>query len=216
MKYVYERFESIPYVIRFPDGFSKENKHPLILFLHGMGGRVRTTTIEGFEKIHFFALSEGIPDFPFICVAPRCDRFTWFDRFETLTRFIEDLSARSYTDKDRIYLMGASMGGFTVWQLAMSMPDRFAAIVPICGGGIYGNADRLKNTPVWAFHGGKDRTVFPEESQKMVDAVNRSGGKAKLTIYPENGHDAWSDTLRNPEVYQWLLTHSLKERRNEV
>lgn len=216
MKYVYERFESIPYVIRFPDGFSKENKHPLILFLHGMGGSVRTTTIEGFEKIHFFALSEGIPDFPFICVAPRCDRFTWFDRFETLTRFIEDLSARSYTDKDRIYLMGASMGGFTVWQLAMSMPDRFAAIVPICGGGIYANADRLKNTPVWAFHGGKDRTVFPEESQKMVDAVNRSGGKAKLTIYPENGHDAWSDTLRNPEVYQWLLTHSLKERRNEV
>ena len=65
--------------------------------------------------------------------------------------------------------------------------------------------------PIWAFHGAKDPTVFVEESQKMVDAVNKRGGNAKLTVYPENAHDAWSDTYSNPEVFSWLLEHEIKE-----
>ena len=106
--------------------------------------------------------------------------------------------------------MGASMGGYGTWQLAMSLPELFAAIVPICGGGMYWNASRLVNIPIWAFHGGKDTTVFKEESIKMVDAVNKCGGNAKITIYPENGHDAWSDTYKNPEVFHWLLSNTNK------
>ena len=107
--------------------------------------------------------------------------------------------------------MGASMGGYATWQLAMSMPERFAAIVPICGGGMYGNAARLVNVPVWAFHGAKDTTVLLEESVKMVDAVNHSKGRAKLTVYPENSHDAWSDTYANYEVFRWLLDQRRKD-----
>ena len=105
------------------------------------------------------------------------------------------------------------MGGYTVWQLGMSMPEVFAAMVPICGGGMYWNAGRLANVPVWAFHGAKDPTVFVEESKKMVDAVNACGGNARLTIYPENGHDSWTDTLTNPEVFKWLLE---QENKNEI
>ena len=114
-------------------------------------------------------------------------------------------------------MMGASMGGYAVWQLAMSMPEHFAAIVPICGGGMYWNAGRLANLPIWAFHGGKDKYVLPEESQKMVDAVNENGGRAKLTVYPENAHDAWSDTYKNKQVFLWLLenTNNRKEDKNE-
>ena len=107
----------------------------------------------------------------------------------------------------RVYLIGNSMGGYGTWQLAMSVPELFAAIVPVCGGGMYWNAGRLQNVPVWAFHGGKDPTVFVEESQKMVDAVNRKGGNAKLTVYPEHKHDSWTDTFSNRAVYDWLLTH---------
>jgi predicted peptidase len=99
------------------------------------------------------------------------------------------------------------MGGYATWQLAMSLPEYFAAIVPICGGGMYWNAGRLVNVPVWAFHGQKDPVVLPEESVKMVEAVKHNGGNARLTLYPENAHDAWSDTYRNPEVFEWLLTN---------
>ena len=41
----------------------------------------------------------------------------------------------------------------------------------------------------------------------MVDAVNGCGGNAKLTVYPDNGHDAWSDTYKNPEFFKWLLSN---------
>ena len=102
------------------------------------------------------------------------------------------------------------MGGYAAWQLAMSMPEYFAAIVPICGGGMYWNADRLVNVPIWAFHGEKDSAVLVEESVKMVNAFNQAGGNARLTVYPNTGHDAWSDTYCNPEVFEWLLAHKNK------
>ena len=103
--------------------------------------------------------------------------------------------------------MGISMGGYATWQLAMSMPEVFAAIVPICGGGMYWNAGRLANVPVWAFHGKEDPTVLVEESEKMVAAVNKNGGKAKLTVYFGCRHDSWSETYKNPEVFAWLLSN---------
>ena len=103
------------------------------------------------------------------------------------------------------------MGGYATWQLAMSMPEHFAAILPICGGGMYWNAGRLAKLPVWAFHGAKDTVVFPEESQKMVNAVNKSGGNATLTIYPECDHDSWTNTYSNPKVFAWLLEHKKAE-----
>lgn len=99
-----------------------------------------------------------------------------------------------------------------VWQLGMSMQEVFAAIAPVCGGGMYWNCARLINLPVWAFHGAKDPVVFVEESQKMVDAVNESGGNAKLTIFPDVEHAAWVPAYMNEELYEWFLNH---ENKNE-
>ena len=58
---------------------------------------------------------------------------------------------------------------------------------------------------VWAFHGSEDKTVYPEESRKMVDAVNQNGGNAKLTIYEGAAHDAWTPTFNNQEMWKWLF-----------
>ena len=103
--------------------------------------------------------------------------------------------------------MGASMGGYGVWQLGMSLADVFAGIVPICGGGLYWDAVKLKNVPVWAFHGELDTLVLPEESKKMVEKVNKAGGNAKLTLLPDVYHDAWMSAFSNQEVYDWLLSN---------
>jgi dipeptidyl aminopeptidase/acylaminoacyl peptidase len=59
--------------------------------------------------------------------------------------------------------------------------------------------------PVWAFHGADDPVVPVAETHKMVDAVRASGGDAKLTIYPGVGHDSWTQTYENPELYEWFL-----------
>lgn len=195
-------------IIKYPKLFDQNEKYPVLFFLHGSGSR--GDDINKLIDNPFFKLTEKHEDLPFVVVAPLCSENTWFDIFQTLKEIVREVTEYSFADKERIYLMGASMGGYAVWQLAMSMPQYFAAIVPICGGGLYWNAKRLADIPVWAFHGQNDKTVFLEESKKMVDFVNYFGGKAKLTVYKDKGHDAWSDTYLNKEVFDWLLKQKRK------
>jgi len=129
--------------------------------------------------------------------------------------FVEFVREQPYADKTRIYLIGSSMGAYAVWQLAMSKPEWFAAIVPICGGGMYWNARRLKNTKIWAFHGCDDPVVYCEESKHMVERINRNGGDAKLTLLKGVGHDSWINAYRSPEVFEWLLEQTLTVQTEE-
>jgi predicted peptidase len=99
------------------------------------------------------------------------------------------------------------MGGFATWTLATEFPDRFAAIAPMCGGGLPFRAHLLHTTPIWAFHGANDRVIPLKYSQNMVNAVNAAGGNATLTVYPDAGHDAWTEAYNTPDLYQWLLDH---------
>ena len=199
------QFDQMRYIVKFPAAYTEGEKLPIILFLHGAGSR--GDDINKIINNPYFTEVAGKPGFPFISIVPQCYENTWFDIFQTLKRFVFHILQEEYADINRIYVMGVSMGGYAAWQLAMSLPECFAALLPVCGGGMYWNADRLKNVPVWAFHGAKDIWVCPKESKKMVEAVNKCGGSAKLTVYPEAGHDAWTPTYRNPEVFEWLLEH---------
>jgi predicted peptidase len=98
------------------------------------------------------------------------------------------------------------MGGYGTWDVASQYPDRFAAIVPLCGGGQIWLAKPLAAVPIWAFHGAKDNRVPLWMSQQMVAAVTKCGGHAKLTVYPNGGHSIDDVTYRNPQLYEWLLT----------
>jgi predicted peptidase len=118
---------------------------------------------------------------------------------------LDEIVARYKVDEDRIYVTGLSMGGFGTWSLAAYTPDRFAAIVPICGGGETYWTRRLAHLPVWVFHGAKDPVVPLKRSQEMVDALKKRDGNVKLTVYPEAGHDAWTEAYNDPELYAWLL-----------
>jgi predicted peptidase len=91
--------------------------------------------------------------------------------------------------------------------LATAYPDRFAAIAPVCGGGNPQQAARLKDVPAWVFHGGKDPTVPIQESEDMVAALKSAGGDVKFTVYPEAGHDSWTQAYNDPELYKWFLSH---------
>lgn len=200
-----KNLENLKYVVAYPDDFDETTKYPVILFLHGAGSR--GDDIEVVYNGLLFEAAEKYDKFPFVIVEPQCYEDTWFDMFKELKSFAIEVSKWKYVDSSRIYLMGASMGGYGTWQLAMSLPDLFAAIIPICGGGMAWNCERLKNTPVWAFHGGKDPVVDVSESIRMVEAVNKFGGNARLTIYPDNDHDAWTDTYNSYDVFEWLLSN---------
>ncbi len=68
-------------------------------------------------------------------------------------------------------------------------------------------ARRLRNVPIWVFHGAKDNTVPLARSAEMVEAVKAAGGDIEFTVYPEAGHDSWTETYDNPKLYEWLLSH---------
>lgn len=200
-----QSFEKLEYIVNYPSGYKKGERYPVVLFLHGAGTRGEDI---GILKNNKFMQTIGIyDDFSFITVAPHCKNGTWFDHFETLKRFAKSIASAPFTDSERFYLIGTSMGGYGTWQLAMSMPEYFAAVIPICGGGMYWNAGRLIGVPVWAFHGEIDKVVYPEESVKMVQAINTHGGNAKLTIYPNTAHDSWTATYQSREVFSWLFSN---------
>lgn len=196
------QYKNISYVVRSPGGFSDSGKYPLLIFLHGAG--TRGTNIRLLQEHPFFSETEK-HQLQAVSVAPQCFEDSWFTIFEQLQEFVEFAIRKPYIDENRVYLMGASMGGYATWQLAMSRPELFAAAVPICGGGMYWNAERLKNMGIWAFHGSEDRAILCEESRKMVDAVNGQGGRAVLTICQGVGHNCWLEAFRNEALFLWLM-----------
>ena len=204
-------FRGMPYVVRYPDGSHSDGKYPVLLFLHGSG--TRGSSIEKLLAHSFMQNSAAHLDLGFITVMPLCHKNTWFDLGETLIDFAKMIYTAPDTDPARLYLTGNSMGGYGAWQLAMAAPELFAAVLPVCGGGMYWNAGRLVNLPVWAFHGELDRAVLPEESKKMVDAVNRRGGNARLTIYPETAHNCWQYAYTDRRVYLWMMAQRNKNEK---
>ncbi len=155
-------------------------------------------------------LLETKRDLPFVVVSPQSPRGGW--NADALNALLDEVLTRNKIDPDRVYLTGLSMGGSGSWELGTSYPERFAAVAPICGGGNPRFAVRLKGVPVWAFHGAKDRTVPVARTEAMISALKEAGCEAKLTVYPEAGHDSWTETYNNPELYKWFLeqkrTHS--------
>ena len=206
----------VTYLLFLPMGYDPkvEKRWPMILFLHGAGERgtdIWKVAVHGPPK----NVSTHM-DFPFIVISPQCPEDQIWSK-EALLKLLDETTAKYAVDTNRIYLTGLSMGGYGTWDLGLSHPDRFAAIVPICGGGqtisvLLPGRDQgpaLKTLGVWAFHGGKDPVVPLEESQRMVDALKKAGAQdVKLTVYPEAGHDSWTETYNNPELFQWLLKHS--------
>lgn len=151
----------------------------------------------------------------FIVVSPQCPATTWWDDDGVLA-LLDEVMANHKTDPSRLYLTGLSMGGYGTWSVGLKYPERFAAIVPICGGGSTVDIRRtgrdkkaaLTTLGVWAFHGAKDPTVPLEESETMVAALKKAGvTDLQLTVYPEAKHDSWTETYNKPELYAWLLKH---------
>lgn len=192
----------LSYLMYLPKDYEKQKSWPLLLFLHGSGERgddLELVKVHGPPKL----IAAG-KDFPFIVVSPQCPKDRRWEPIE-LVALLDDIAEKHTVDGDRIYVTGLSMGGFGTWELASFAPDRLAAIAPICGGGEKYWARQFAHLPVWAFHGAKDTGVPLERSQLMIDELKKNGGDPKLTVYPEAGHDSWTETYDNPELYTWLL-----------
>ena len=198
-------FEGLIHLISYPDGFCKDKKYPLVIFLHGAGTRSATT--ESLRKNSSFSLiRERQNTRGYIFLAPLCNGVTWSEWMNPLLHLIEALRDLPYIDTTRIYITGNSMGGYGTWELATLRPDWFASAMPLCGGGIGGFAKNLVDLPIRAFHGLRDQTVDPIEGLQMVKAVNSAGGHAELILFPDLAHNCWNRVYSDERTYDWLLS----------
>ncbi|WNJ20089.1 prolyl oligopeptidase family serine peptidase [Pontibacter sp. G13] len=187
----------------YPPQQIDEEPIPMLLFLHGSGSRGKEVSQIGHEDLPFMRPDH---EFPFLVVAPQCSPGKdWEER--SLLKLIEQMEAEYPIDPDRIYVTGLSLGGYGTWHLALRYPDRFAAIMPICGGANrpVETFHKLDSLPMWVFHGTDDDIVGIWKSHYILDEIMPTNPNIRFTAYEGMGHNVWDTTYHNPEVWEWLL-----------
>lgn len=196
----------LQYLLEYPKTIQSGQPLPLIVFLHGSGERGDSIDLVRVHGPWYYA--EHYSDFPFMILAPQCEEGETWEPVK-LDLLLDEIIASYPVDTSRIYLTGLSRGGFGTWDWALYRTDRFAAIAPVCGASNYHvlNANKLKDIPVWVFHGALDDVIPVSFSAELVKKLRSLGADVKFTVYPDAGHDSWTETYMNPELYKWFLSH---------
>ena len=212
--------KEVQYSIYLPDGYDRTNRvYPTLYLLHGYGDDETGWT--QFGEVQFIAdksMTSGEAT-PMIIAMPD-GGVTWYlNTFDGKTKYEDffvkeflpfiDKNYRTRPSKQYRAIAGLSMGGYGTWELIARFPDRFAAAVPVCGGGDPATAARISHVPVWAFHGSHDTTVRPANSRKMIRALQAAGAKPGYTEYPDVGHDSWVYAYREPYLLPWMFEKRL-------
>ncbi|MDR3111443.1 MAG: dienelactone hydrolase family protein [Planctomycetaceae bacterium] len=198
------------YLLHLPEGYTDFGEpRPLLIYLHGAGETGKDVRkLKQHDLVRYVKGNVTANDFPFIVVSPMTPRHGWQPKqvVRLLDEILDDTGKRWNIDKSKIYLTGMSMGGFGTFSTACEYPKRFAAIIPVAGGGEVEKAGRLKDVPTWAFHGNADEVVAYECSSIMIQAMQDIGCReAKLTTIEGAGHGIMSDVYSKPKIYRWLL-----------
>jgi predicted peptidase len=225
--------DTLPYRLLKPVSPESKEQFPLIIFLHGAGERGSD------NEVHIKHISEFVTDpknrgkYPCFVLAPQCPKNQMWADFkgsganvslsenptrptQLLIELIDQIMKEFPIDESRIYITGLSMGGYGTWDLIARFPDKFAAAVPICGGGAPETVARIKHIPIWAFHGALDRIVMPQESRKMIAALQKAGATPGYTEYPDIEHNSWVHAYKEPHLVHWLFKQKLETTTTEA
>jgi hypothetical protein len=200
-----QRGQSCLYWISLPEGYgTQQKKWPLIIYLHA-------SNLQGHDLSR---IGTPIPpdvddiknNFPFVVLTPQCpDEYDAWPG-DIVVDLIDEMVKLYNVDARRVYVTGFSLGGRGTWSVAVDHPELFAAIVPVAGS--YGHPERIlriKDVPVWAFHGDRDSTVTFGPVRDMVQNLKDNGGNVRFTIYEGAGHGIKGRAYRTKELYEWLL-----------
>jgi len=201
------------YLLYLPENYEVPGRYPLIVCLHGDGERgndVAALASQGLAKNLSQQQQSGdqkTKGIPFIVCSPQCPSNTsWLQQIPALKKLVDDLCDRHPVDKRCIYLTGFGTGGAATWKMAQEYPTLFAAIAPMCGGADLQRASKIRNLPVWAFHDKTDPIVPFNESQRMVESLQKQHAKnVKFTAYENGTHDCWTEAYQNEDLFKWFL-----------
>jgi predicted peptidase len=223
-KLVYvSRKDTLPYRLLKPVNPAAKELFPLVIFLHGSGERGNNNEAQIKHISDLFLDPKYRGKYPCYLLAPQCPKGRMWatqhrdgsiskepaEPMRLLLQLIDNVAQEFPIDPSRIYITGLSMGGFGTWDLIERYPHKFAAAVPICGGGDEQTASRIKHIPIWAFHGAKDTIVSPQQSRTMIKALQNAGGIPGYTEYPDIAHTSWVQAYQEPHLLPWLFNQKL-------
>ena len=225
------------YRVYVPPKRNVSEKLPVMLYLHGSN---RRGTDNQSQLADLYENIKGFPDnWKFIVVFPQCRENTFWagPMMEQSLASLDQTVKEFGGDENRLFIAGYSMGGFGVWQAAITHPDKFAALVSVAGGvepvgevsdedkallspqvtaaalapdtpRAYGEA--LKSLPVWVVHGSKDESVPVTESRKLVEALKAAGNSDVNYVELEGvGHGSIVQAFSDPKLFEWLSQRKL-------
>ncbi len=214
----------MPYRLFRPHNYDPKKQYPLILSFHGAGERGNDNLKQLKPWVAGWMDEQVQNHHPCLILMPQCpDGEQWVDTpwqmgsysfsntpisnpMRLAKQIFDKVVQENSVDRSRIYVMGASMGGYATWNFAIRYPELVAAAVPVCGAGDPSMAKTIKNIPIWAFHGDADDVVPPSGSQDMLDAIKRAGGtQAQLTIFHAVKHDSYLRAWRQRDLVDWIF-----------
>ena len=221
--------DTLLYRIQKPADYNQEIKYPLVLCLHGAGGRGDDNKSRGTEAFTVLSSPDVQKAYPAFLVTPQCPKDDkWADEepkstysilevpiTKTMTLVLEmldSLQKEFSIDPARLYVTGQSMGGAGTWDIILRNPNLFAAAVPVCANNDPSQAKRVAHMPIWVFHGENDKTVPTKASRDIVAALRELGSKVKYTEFPGVGHGSWGPAWADEELIPWLF----KQRKTVV
>jgi predicted peptidase len=202
----------LKYLLYTPDGYEASTEsYPLVIWLHG--GDQGGSDIEKVKSSGIPKLIEDGKQFPFLVFSPQNPSEELLYPIEKVDSALEEVISKYRVDRSRIYVVGFSRGGFGAWALAEQFPDKFAAIVPIAGGGNRHYLNRTnEKAAFWVFHGSDDDVIPLSDSVVLYERLKTLKRNARLTVLEGVDHSGveWA-TLNDAELWDWLLKQRLEE-----
>ena len=227
--------DTLKYRILYPENFSKEKEYPVVLFLHGAGERGSDNEAQLVHGSELFLKEENRKDFPAVIIFPQVPKDDYWanvrverDSFPLKFHFqqegipttslrlamqlMDSIKKVDYIDSDRLYVGGLSMGGMGTFEILSRKPEMFAAAFAIAGGADPEITEKYpEGFNIWIFHGEKDNVVPAAFSKTMAREINSNGGNAKLSLYPNAGHNSWDLAFSEPYLLPWLFSKTKKK-----
>jgi pimeloyl-ACP methyl ester carboxylesterase len=230
----------LPYHLFIPENYDDQKVYPLVLCLHGIGERGDDSLAVKKNSMAIVWGRDSIQvKWPCFILVPQCPfNYTWESSNMVLAvhDLLDSILVEFTVDTSRICITGLSMGGYGTWAYIAYDPDKYAAAVPVCGGGDPAQASLIKHLSIWAFHGALDNTVPVSGSRNMIAALEKegvttvytdchnddcaglpdsvvageinNGARLLYTEYQYGGHSIWDQAYNEPLLMPWVFAQS--------
>ena len=206
------------YAILKPAMLKPEAKYPLVVSLHGAGGRGKQRWVVNCTANKALSQPAMRQKYPCYIIAPTVGRDQRWDGapLSALMELIKSSLKEHAIDPARIYVTGQSMGGAGTYSAILAEPNLFAAAVPVCGRGQPDLAKKIVHIPIWIFHGELDRVVPTQHSRDMNAALKKAGGKPTYTEYAGVRHNSWTPAYADKKLWEWLFAQKRKDIKSKL